>query len=379
MKKNMRRRSALALFTIAMLLVPTAAVADEPGFVGPLFGLGTDGTGAVIVADAGQGVAKADGTLIAPLPNVTDVAASDKGWIWAITGGGSDPGDATLYKVTMKGKVTAFADLGAYEAKYNPHPTEVDSNPFSVVDLGGGEAVVADAGGNTLLKVDKHGKVKLIAVLPDELVPTDNLIVLLEEALAGLVPGATCANVAEKTDELEAALTEFFGEDPETWPFQVQELVGLCDLPPMIPTEAVATSVAIGPNGDFYVGELKGFPGPLDESRVWRIRWNARNADCSRSPLCSVAYDGFTSIVDLAFGDDGTLYVAEMDEKSFLAVELGLFLGLSIEPGLGTINACKGGTCTVAEGNIPFLSALTVDGDGTLWQTGLFGDMTTSP
>ncbi len=369
-------KSAFALLTVAMLLVPTAAVAEEP-FAGPLFGLGTDGAGNAIVADNARGVARADGSLIAELPNVTDVAASDKGWIWAITGGGSEPGNAKLYKVTMQGNVTAFADLGAYEAKHNPHPAEVDSNPFSVADLGGGEAVVADAGANTLLKVDKHGKVKLVAVLPDELVPTNNLITILNEALAGMLGEVSCDNVADHTTQLEDALAAIFVDVPmEDWPFQVQDFVDLCGLPPMIPAEAVATSVAIGPNGDFYVGELKGFPGPLGESRVWRIRWNARNADCSRSPLCSVAYDGFTSIVDLAFGPDGTLYVAEMDEKSFLAVELGLFLGFPVEPGLGTINACIAGSCTATATDIPLLSALTVDGDGHLWHTGLFGPVT---
>lgn len=150
----------------------------------------------------------------------------------------------------MAGNVTPFADPGTYEAKYKPHPTEVDSNPFSVVDLGGGEAVVADAGGNTLLKVDKHGKVKLIAVLPDQLVATDNLTALLEEALGVLVPGVTCANVGEYTDELEDALAAIFVDVPmEEWPVQVEEFVERCDLPPMIPAEAVATSVAIGPNG----------------------------------------------------------------------------------------------------------------------------------
>ena len=74
-----RTRIALALLTVAMLLFPTAALADEPAFAGPLFGLGTNGAGDVIVADAGQGVVTADGTLIAELPDVTDGVASDKG------------------------------------------------------------------------------------------------------------------------------------------------------------------------------------------------------------------------------------------------------------------------------------------------------------
>lgn len=345
-----RRVVAVVMMALALLLVP-AAVGANGGFDGPLFGLGTDAGGGVLVADAGYGVNDSLGADLAFLPGITDVAASDQGYWWAITG----LPDARLYKVSG-GVATEFADLGAYEAKYDPHPAEIDSNPFSVVDLGGGEAVVADAGGNTLLKVNKHGKVKLIAVLPDELVPTDNAKAIVEE-----IVGASCSDVLE---------------DPESLPEEIRDdAVGICSLPPMIPAEPVATSVAIGPDGDFYVGELKGFPAPTGESKVWRIRRNARNADCSISPLCSVAHDGFTSIVDLAFGADDTLYVAEMDEKSWFAVELAVFDGLPVTLGGGTINACTG-ACVVEEGSIDLLSALTVDGDGDLWYAQLFGPVT---
>ena len=48
----------------------------------------------------------------------------------------------------------------------------------------------------------------------------------------------------------------------------------------MIPVQPVATSVAIGPDGAYYVGELKGFPAPTGESRVWRIEPGSRNVRC---------------------------------------------------------------------------------------------------
>jgi hypothetical protein len=52
----------------------------------------------------------------------------------------------------------------------------------------------------------------------------------------------------------------------------------------------------------------------------------------------------FTSIIDLAFGPDGTLYVVEFDEASWFAVQ-------NLPPGKalgGTVNACDPatGTCT---------------------------------
>ncbi len=353
-----RSKALVLLSAVGILTIPASAAAADGQFAGPVFGLGTDSGGDVVVADAGRGVARVDGSLIAGLPNVTDVTASDQGWLWAITGGGPAPGDQKLFKVFEDGTVTEFADLGAYETEHNPHPAVVDSNPFGVVDLGGGRAAVADAGGNTLLKVNRHGKVKLIAVLPDELVPTDNAKAIIEEIVGNLLG------------------QEVSCEDglPAEAPPDAREI---CALPAMIPAEAVATSVAIGPDGDFYVGELKGFPAPLGRSKVWRIDSGARNADCGMSPLCSVAYRGFTSVVDLAFGTDGTLYVAEMDEKSWLAVELLFFDDLPVELGLGTIDACDG-TCVVELGGVPMLSAITVDGDGDLWHAELPG-VVTSP
>jgi hypothetical protein len=69
--------------------------------------------------------------------------------------------------------------------------------------------------------------------------------------------------------------------------------------------------------------------------------------------------------------------VAEMDEKSFLAVELGLFLPLqALMVPSPKLNWQTLGACSVAESDIPLLSAITVDGDGDLWHTGLFGPVT---
>ena len=74
-----------------------------------------------------------------------------------------------------------MANLFEYEEKVNPHPATVDSNPFDVADVGGGKALVADAGGNSILLVgdgnsnsDVVSRVKLVATLPNELVSTAN-------------------------------------------------------------------------------------------------------------------------------------------------------------------------------------------------------------
>jgi hypothetical protein len=58
----------------------------------------------------------------------------------------------------------------------------------------------------------------------------------------------------------------------------------ICGLPPMIPAQAVTPSVAIGPDGAYYIGEPKGFPAPTGESRVWRIDPAAHHVHC-QNPL----------------------------------------------------------------------------------------------
>jgi hypothetical protein len=128
----------------------------------------------------------------------------------------------------------------------------------------------------------------------------------------------------------------------------------------MIPAEAVATSIAVGPDGAYYVGELKGFPAPTGASKIWRIKPHARHAECGTSPDCTVIADGFTSIVDLSFGWDGTLHVVELDEASWFAVENGT-------PTAGTVTACKRQlrtgtwTCDVEAAGLFMPMAATVD------------------
>jgi hypothetical protein len=75
---------------------------------------------------------------------------------------------------------------------------------------------------------------------------------------------------------------------------------------------------------------------------------------------------GFTSIIDLAFGPDGRLYVAELDEVSWVAVEI------THNPIGGTINACDLGsaTCESVASGIPELTAISFGKDGSLWATG---------
>jgi len=81
-------------------------------------------------------------------------------------------------------------------------------------------------------------------------------------------------------------------------------------LPPPAPTgttatiQAVPTSVALGPDGNYYVGQLTGGPFTVGAANVYRVPQGGG--------VPVVAYTGFTNIIDIAFGPDGALYVLEI-------------------------------------------------------------------
>lgn len=221
------------------------------------------------------------------------VAAGRHGTVYVLTGAGEPgTGAATLFKWRPGWEEPrAVADIAAYQAS-DPDPdnvegTPTESNPYGLAVLRSGEVLVADAAGNDVLKVSKRGKITTVARLKPRTV----------EVPDGLPP-----------------------TDPDGNP-----------LPPAgarIPAEAVATSVAVGPDGAIYVGELRGFPATPGTSQVWRIKPGATGAVCDpEAPYagsCKRLADGLTSIVDLAVGKDHTVYALSLSKLSWLAMELGV-------------------------------------------------------
>jgi|GEM_PF-940334 len=307
-------------------------VNNADGFSSPLFGLATAPNNDILVADASSGVVTLWGVTDIMLPGITDISTLGRGSMWATVGGGEDPESDSgqgLFQLS-KGHIHKVANLFEFEETNDPDGAGADSNPFDVASLGGQAALVADAGANDLLRVDNQGHVKVLAVFPDEVVSTDNL-----HDLVG------CP------------------DNP------IPDFAGLCDVD-QLPAQAVPTSIAIGPDGYYYVGELKGFPAPTGASSIWKIAPGASWAECGSSPDCQKVFDGgFTSIIDLAFDKDGYLYVSELDEDSWFAVEvLGSGSG-------GTINKCNLATLTCEEviTGVPIHTAITFGKDGSLWAT----------
>ncbi len=117
--------------------------------------------------------------------------------------------------------------------------------------------------------------------------------------------------------------------------------------------QAVPTSVALGPDGDYYVGQLTGGPFRVGVANVYRV-------PASGGPPV-VAYSDFTNIIDIAFGPDGSLYVLEIAQNAIPNFGAGGKI-VRIFPG-GARTTILAGPPLIAPGGI------VVDGVGTMYVT----------
>ena len=197
-------------------------------------------------------------------------------------------------------------------------PNATESNPYGLALLSRGRALVSDAAGNDLLLVKPDGHVQTVARFPNEVISTDFL-----PPSFGVPTGK------------------------------------------MFPAEAVPTSVAVGPDGYWYVGELKGFPFTPGTSRIWRVAPWARDVTCdptATSGPCTLFMDGFTSIVGLTWHGK-SLYVVEI-VKSGVA---NLFAGVD---SVGALIKVRGGVKTeLVPGRLTVPGGVAVARNGTIYVT----------
>ncbi len=154
----------------------------------------------------------------------------------------------TLLHLAASGQWKVVADISAHEFANNPAGGPVDTNPFGLLAEPGGRLVV-DAGANALLRVAPNGAIETLAVFPSRPNPTN-------------------------------------------------PRVG----PPVI--ESVPTSVARGPDGALYVGELTGAPFVQGLAKIYRLVTGT-------DPVVHCPALGFKTIIDLTFDADGSLLVVE--------------------------------------------------------------------
>ncbi|MGI9252790.1 MAG: ScyD/ScyE family protein, partial [Thermomicrobiales bacterium] len=176
---------------------------------------------------AGDGGARATG--------LHDVVFGNDGALYAIVGLGAAPDARTaleadgpgqlgrLFRVdTATGEMTEVADVAGYTGTANPHGGKVDSNPYALAVLPGGDFAVADAGGNYVARVTPDGKVSTLADFPDRTVK---------------------------------------GPDGKDFPMQ-----------------AVPDALAVALDGALSVGELTGFPFPHGGAMIWSVGDDGRPA-----------------------------------------------------------------------------------------------------
>jgi hypothetical protein len=273
-------------------------------------------------------------TFIAPA-----IAMSGRGQTFVLTAGGAPgSGSNTLYRWNPGRGVQTVADIAAYQAT-DPDPFNLadppeESNPFGVAVLPDGSVLVSDAAANDLLRVYPDGSIVTVARLKPRVVAVPE----------------------ELPDEIDGQ-----------------------PLPPagtLLPSEGVATSVTVGADGYYYVGELRGFPATPGTSQVWRIAPDSVNAICDpQAPstgACQRYADGFTSIVSLAAGPDGSIYVVELVKRSWFQWEQGL-----VNPPVGSLFRIPSGGGTpieLAAGQLILPAGVAVSPSGAVYVTGpVFG------
>ena len=158
----------------------------------------------------------------------------------------------TILKVTGRHRWSVVGDLSDYEGRHNPDGVIPESQPYAVV-ADGREVWALDAAANDVLHIDRHGVVTAEHVWPLEDVPAP--------PEWGLPPGSTT------------------------------------------PIQFVPVTIARGPDGAFYIGQLTGHPFPRGGARVWRLV-------PGEEP--TIYATGFTNIIDIAFDKRGRLVVLEI-------------------------------------------------------------------
>ncbi len=172
-------------------------------------------------------------------------------WLGAV----SDEAAANMAAVVKieDGQVSEVARLWELEKQQNPDPNILDSHPYGITAGPDGSLWVADAGGNTLIKVNPGtGQMDLVA-------------------LFGGLPG----------------------------PFPNPSRGGAME------TDPVPTAVAFDGAGNIYVSLLPGFPFLPGSGKVVRVTADGQVSDYAT---------GLVMVTDLRTGPDGQLYAVQMGQ-----------------------------------------------------------------
>ncbi|MCA9877849.1 MAG: ScyD/ScyE family protein [Thermomicrobiales bacterium] len=284
------------------------------GHTGAVTKIAADGTSERVLD--GLASRAAEGGSSATGPN--DVAVLEN-QVYVLFGFGGDPAtrvdlgaeDELGFLMVDDGNgLQPVVDVAAYETDSNPDGQAVDSNPYSLLPAAEGALVVSDAGGNALLNVTAEGEISTLTVFPNR--------------------EATAPDGSE------------------------------------IPMNPVPTGIAADPNGSIVVGELTGFPFPVGGATVVTV------GPDGGEPISTL--DGFTNVIDVAVGPDGSTYVLEMLKSSMLGINPEDPTTLE---GQLTRVSLDGERTVVASEGLVWPTGLAVDADGNIFVAtwGVMGNM----
>ncbi len=225
----------------------------------------------------------------------------------------------TLARIERDGSTTVLSDLTAYEETNDPDRRGADANPYGLTATSYQRWIAVDAGGNAILEIAASGVIRRYVSSYPLLAPA---------------PFSPPSCFADLPPEVQA------------------------NFPPtgaMIPADPVPTSVAVGPDGAYYVGLLAGFPFVPGTAAVYRVDPASGRFD----PYVT----GLTHVIDVEFAPDGSLYILQLTNGGLLEAEV------CDEPAPGSLLRYANGVTSVLADDLMIPGGLAVDSYGSAYVT----------